>query len=123
MDTLPINWYFDTPIDFEYKQYILLGYLQQVEMCFIAKNLSPHLLHMEKMVSELNNFKISYENYKQDFDKHRYIYLFDDNSKILGEDDDLILELKEIVNFSIPQIHSRIDFGYKVFNKNKQILY
>jgi len=34
-----------------------------------------------------------------------------------------VLEIKEIVGFSAPLIETRIDYGYKVLDKYKQILY
>lgn len=77
---------------------------------------------MQKMVIELENFNSSFENIKKEFDKHRYVYT-GVNKKLEGEDNEIIVQLKEIVEFSIPQVNSRIKFGYKVFEKNKQILY
>jgi aminopeptidase-like protein len=112
----------ESPIDFEHKQYVLLAYLQKVDNSFLLKKLSPHLLHMEKMIDELINYEVSYEKMRKDFDKNRYIY-FDDNPKLKGENYELIIEIEEIVKFSIPQVKTRIDFGYKIFEKNKQILY
>lgn len=122
VDKLPLLWYVESPIDFEHKQYTLLAYLQIVDNCFIYKNLSPHLLHMEKMIKELLRFEMSYENIKKDFDKNKYIY-FQDNSKIEGENDYIIKEVFEIVEFSIPQVKTRVDLGYKILQKNCQILY
>ena len=119
---LPLTWYIESPIDFEHKQYILLNYLQKVDTSFLLKNLSPHLLHMEKIVDELKNYEESYEKMKKGFDKNRYIY-FNDNPKLIGENDNLIIEIKEIVSFSIPQVRTRIDFGYKILEKNRQILF
>ena len=43
----------DEPIDFEYKQYILLDYLQKIENHFINKDFSPYLLHTEKLYEEM----------------------------------------------------------------------
>jgi hypothetical protein len=122
LTTLPLTWYYETPIDFEHKQYVLFSYLQSVETSFINKVVSPHLLHMEKMVIELTNFEESINNLKSNFKKHKYIYLFD-NPQLEGENDVLIQELSDIVEFSIPQVKSRIDFGYEVLKKHKQILY
>lgn len=121
-EILPITWYIESPIDFEHKQYVLFNYLQKVDNSFLMKNLSPHLLHMEKIIDELKNYEYSYETIRKDFNKNRYIIL-KDNPKLLGENDELILEIREIVTFSIPQVRSRIDFGYKILEKNKQILF
>jgi hypothetical protein len=122
VEILPLNWYVESPIDFEYKQYILFAYLQNVEVSFLNRVLSPHLLHMEKMVIELNNFNDSFEMIRKDFEKHRYIYM-DINKKLEGEFDETIIQIKDIVEFSIPQFESRIKMGYRVFEKYKQILF
>lgn len=122
IDILPIGWYFESPIDYEHKQYVLLGYLLKVDSSFLDKQLSPHLLHLEKLTKELIHFENSFVDIKKKFDKNRYIY-FSDNSKLIGEDNNLIYEIKEIVDFSIPQIQTRIDLGYKILGKNSQVLY
>lgn len=122
VEPLPITWYSESPIDLEYKQYILFAYLQKVENSFINKILSPHLLHMEKMLEEMSTFERVISDYRGQFDKHRYIYLFKDN-KLTGENDEMLEEVRRIIYFSVPQLKTRIDFGYNVLEKNKQILY
>jgi hypothetical protein len=42
---------------------------------------------------------------------------------LVGENDDLILQINEIVEFSIPQVETRIEFGNSILKKTKQILY
>jgi hypothetical protein len=118
---LPITWFIESPIDFEHKQYVLLGYLQKVEISFLDKKLSPHLLHLEKLTDELLGFESSFQIIKKNFDKNRYVYF--DNIKLEGEDNQTIIELIEIVKFSIPQIQPRLKMGYKILEKNRQILY
>lgn len=120
-ELLPLNWYSAEPIDFEHKEYTLLAYLQKVENSFHRRDLSPHLLHMEKMIDELIMFLACYKQMKSTFDKNRYVYF--ENTKLKGETDKFILEVKEIVEFSIPQVQTRINYGYQIFNKHKQILY
>jgi hypothetical protein len=122
LDILQIGWYIEPPIDFEHKQYVLLSYLQRVDSSFMKKKLSPHLLNLEKIRNELNYFKITYKDVKLTLEKHKYIY-FDDNSKIKGLDNDLLFEIIEIIDFSIPQIDTRIDLGKKILIRNKQLLY
>lgn len=120
-DLLSVTWYSEDPIDFEYKEYILFAYLQKVELSFQNKVLSPHLLHMEKMVDELFMFQSCFNQLKKTFDKNRYVYL--DNVKLEGENDKFIIEIKELVEFAIPQVQPRIDHGYKILKKNRQILF
>lgn len=121
-EIIPITWYIESPIDFEHKQYVLFAYLQKVDQSFYLKHLSPHLLHMESMLKELNLFKDSFEDIKKKFDRERYIF-FNDNSKLVGENNQLVYEIKEIVEYSIPQVESRIQFGNKILQKNRQLLY
>lgn len=122
IELLPVSWYYESPIDFEHKQYVLFAYLQKVDQSFFLKKLSPHLLHMESIVSELYGFKNSFEDIKNKFNKERYIF-FNDNSKLVGEDDPLVYEIREIVEYSIPQIESRILTGNKILEKHKQVIY
>jgi hypothetical protein len=115
------TWYVESPIDFEHKQYVLLAYLQKVDNNFVKKILSPHLLHMEKLMDELFYISSSFKMIKNNFNKNRYVYF--QNVKLEGEDNKIIYEIRDIVEYSIPQIESRIKTGYKIFEKNKQILY
>jgi hypothetical protein len=119
---ISLTWYIEPPIDFEHKQYILFAYLQIVDKNFMKKMLSPHLLYLEKIKSELYNFQNVFDHMKKDIEKNKYVY-FNDNKKIEGVDDVVIMEVKDIVDFSIPQIVSRIEHGNFILNKNKQILY
>lgn len=123
IDFISIKWYTESPIDFEHKQYLILSYLQKVDSDFIIKKLSPHLLHMESMIKDMRCFEESFYYMKKRFDKERYVLLFKDNPKLDGEKNPLIEEINEVVNFSIPLIQNRVDLGYKILLKNKQLLY
>ena len=120
--TLPINWYLEDPIDFEHKSYMILGYLQSVDESFIIhKKVSPYLLHLERLLGELDLFEVTYYKMIRGFDKNRYRYF--DNPKLEGENNQIVLEIKEIVGFSAPLIETRIEYGYKVLNRYNQLLY
>lgn len=121
MELLSPTWYFEFPFDYEIKLYNLLSYLRKVEDSFIKKCLSPHLLHLERMESELFIFKNSYENILSEFKKNQYIFF--KNDKIVGLESNNLPEIYEIVDFSIPQIQSKIDMGYKIFKSSPQVLY
>ena len=49
MKLIPIDWYIQSPIDFEHKQYVLFAYLQEVDNTYVKKVVSPHLFHLEKL--------------------------------------------------------------------------
>ncbi len=123
IDIIPLNWYAESPIDFEHKQYVILSYLQTVDAYFIQKRLSPHLLHMESMIIEMLNFQESLEGMRKRFDKERYVLLFNDNPKLKGEKNLLIEEIEEVVDFSIPLIKNRVELGHKILAKNNQLLF
>jgi len=118
---LPLTWYIESPIDFEHKEYVLYSYLQKVDHDFHKKNLSPHLLHLEKLIDELLNFNASFNMIKKDFDKNRYVFF--ENVKLEGEDNTLIYEIRNIVEFAIPQVEPRIKLCYSILKRNNQILY
>lgn len=118
---ISVTWYMESPIDFEHKQYVLFDYLQKVDLDFSNKVLSPHLLHIEKVIDELIGFQSSINLLKSNLDKNKYIYFKDIN--IEGEKDYLVDEIKEIVDFSIDQIEPRIKLGYKILKKKNQILF
>ena len=46
-----------------------------------------------------------------------------ENVKLQGEDNSLINEIKELVQFSIPQVQTRVNHGYKILRKNRHILF
>jgi hypothetical protein len=120
-EILPLTWYFESPIDFEHKQYVLLGYLMKVDKSFLDKQLSPYLLHLEKIIKELEDFEKSFDIMEKKIDKNKYIFFQDDIE--ISHEIELINEIKDIVDFSIPQIQIRIELGYKILNRNKQVLY
>lgn len=121
MEMIPIDWYIQSPIDFEHKQYVLFAYLQRVDSTYLNKIVSPHLLHLEKLETEILGFKKNLKDLESDLKKQRYLYFDNDPKNVF--DNDKIKELVDIVEFSIPQIHSRIQIGYKIANKYKQVIY
>ena len=118
---LSLTWYVDSPLDTEYKEYLLFSYLQKVDSDFHKKILSPHLLHLERLIDELIIFESSFSKIKGTFDKHRYVFF--ENVKLEGEKNEILYEIKDLISFSIPQIEPRIDLGYKILRKHNQVLY
>tara|TARA_B100000282_G_C31659231_1_gene456711 strand:+ start:555 stop:923 length:369 start_codon:yes stop_codon:yes gene_type:complete len=122
MKLMPLDWYQSPPIDFEHKQYMLYAYLQSVDKTFLNRRVSPHLLHLERLQEEMDYFMTKYVLMKKVFDRNRYLYF--DNPKLKGELNLEVEDIVEIVDFSLPQIESRIKQGYIIFEKYpKQILY
>lgn len=121
---LKIDWYLEMPIDFEYKNYILLDYLQSLDRSYGIHQLSPYLLWTEKLVNELNDFKMKKKQFEKMFEKDTLV--FGNTIKIVKTsplNTDSIKSVLEIVDYSSPILESKIKLGYKLLDKYPQILY
>ena len=121
---LKLDWYIELPIDFEYKNYILLSYLKEIDENYSYHKLSPYLLYTEKLVQDMKKFeKIEYE-FKNSlwtpvvsFSLKRGIKRKE--VEVNGEFKDIL----EIVNYSIPLLESKVNLGYKLLEKYPQVLF
>jgi hypothetical protein len=122
---LKVDWYLEYPIDFEYKNYILLDYVQSIDTSFKLHKLSPYLLWTEKLVTELYNFNKSRIDFFKSFEKKKFVV---DDGKIridtikLKETDEIKI-ITEIVEYSTPLLESKVKLGYKLLDKYPQILF
>jgi len=119
MNSLSKNWITENHIDFEYKKYVLLAYLQDVSDNFTEHRLYPFL---SDLVDHYRNLKILKDNKKNlfesfqsrakavDFEQFKIIY------EKLAEDDNLIHEIETIIDYSIPQMEFYLKEGKKVYD-------
>lgn len=124
MKKLSDNWFFEGTIDFEYKKYILLAYLQDVDKYFTINKLYPHLGELVKQYRNLQRFLDSKEELRkkfpsklEGFDTQNFRMIY---KKVL-EDDELMEELQAIVDFSVLRIGSYLRDGkeiYELIEKN-----
>ena len=121
METLNPTWYLEPPIDFEHKQYLLFAHLQVVDGSFLRKQVSPYLLRLERIERELVAFERAWQEIRRDFDRQRYLWF--PNPKLQGEQDELVEMVREIVEFAQPQIHQRIETGYRILERYRQVLW
>lgn len=122
MKLIDLDWYSQSPIDFEHKQYLLHAYLQSVDQSYLDKKVSPHLLHLERLKEEMDYFISKWIILQKTFDKNRYVYF--DNPKLEGEDNIELARIVEIVDYANPQIFAKIKQGYVLFERYpNQILY
>jgi len=122
---LSIDWYCQTPLDFEHKNYLLLQYLKIVDDSFSVKVLSPYLLHTERLVRELKEFtkksQLLENHLRRDIESIDLL-----NSKIIRKEihkNDEIKVVFEIVDYSTPLLESKITLGYKLLDKYPQLLF
>ena len=122
MKLIDLDWYSQSPIDFEHKQYLLHAYLQTVDKSYLEKKVSPHLLHLERLKEEMDYFISKWIIMQKVFDKNRYSYF--DNPNLEGEDNLELSRIVEIVDYANPQVFAKIKQGYILFERYpNQVLY
>ena len=121
---LELDWYIKPCIDFEYQNYILLDYLSKIDSAFAIHKLSPYLLHTEKLIGELEVFRMNIKLFEKEIKRDIIGFSFK-NGIIYSEikTPDKLKEVIEIVEFSKPLLDSKLKLGYKLFQKYPQLLY
>ncbi len=119
MTALNKNWITEKYIDFEYKKYVLLAYLQHVSENFTENKLYPFLSDLVEHYRNLKFLKDSKKNLfekfpgrisKTDFEQFQLIY-----EKIV-EDDTIMKEIESIIDFSMPQMENYLRDGKKIYD-------
>jgi len=118
MKTLSETWFADGYIDFELKKYVLLAYLQEVTKCFNENKLYPQLadviFHYNNLVAFRENKKFLQEQFPKkltgiQMEKLQVLY------EQMVEDDELMQELEDIINYSTNEMKSTIDSGSQIY--------
>jgi len=118
MRKLNANWITEGLIDFEYKKYVLLAYLQNISKNFNSQKLYPFLSDLiyhfqnltdikEKTAISSNSFnhqlrKIDLDNFKMEYQK-------------AIEENEFMDEIEAIVNFAIPEITKSLKDGKDIY--------
>jgi hypothetical protein len=119
MEKLTENWITDKLIDFEYKKYLLLAYLQKVSDNFDANKLYPFLadlvMHYRNTISIKESKNAVFNAFPSklkgaDLEDFRLIY------EKMVEDDTLMNEIEQIIEFSIPQFEHYLSEGKKIYD-------
>lgn len=125
MELLKLTWWMEDPIDYEYKQYILLDYLQKIERHFYNRDFSPYLLHTEKLYEEM---AISLE-YIETFEKSITRSELAFNKSGLGWVEkkppsiDEVEEMKSILRFSVKKLKEKVQIGKELWKESPTILW
>jgi hypothetical protein len=125
MAKLSDNWIAEGLIDFEYKKYLLLAYLQEAKKQFGHVKLYPTLADLINQHKRLEAFKKEHTHLREAFPKQitgadlkqaKLTY-----EKILL-DDEVMKELGSIVEFAIPQLWKQIEEGKNIYDFIEQNL-
>ena len=118
MKTLSETWFADGYIDFELKKYTLLAYLQEIHRYFNANKLYPQLADIIFHYNNLAAFRENKKYLQEQFPKkltgvqlEKLQILFEQ----MTEDDELMQELEEIINYASQEIQRTITNGTEIY--------
>src|SRR5579862_4986534 len=118
MKTLQQNWLTEGLIDFEYKKYILLAYLQDVEKNFNDKKVYPFLgdlvMHYNNLVVLKNSKRIATEQMPKQISRFDFEH-FKIHYESLLNDDKCLVEIESIMEFAIPLIDEHLKEGRELY--------
>lgn len=118
MGTLKVNWLTEGLIDFEYKKYLILGYIKSVKESFNKSELYPDmadlLFHYKNLMSVKEKKQLLYANFPTSISQSDFLKLKLNYEKIV-EDDYIMREIEDILAFSIPQFSQIIREGKDIY--------
>src|SRR5918993_5862866 len=118
MKQLSETWFVEGYIDFELKKYALLAYLQEINEQFNENKLYPQLadliFHYNNIVAFRENKKHLQEHFPKkltgvQIEKLQTLY------EQMIEDDELMQELEEIINYSADEMKTTISSGAEIY--------
>lgn len=118
MKTLSQTWFADGYIDFELKKYTLLAYLQEISRYFGENKLYPQLadliFHYNNLVAFKENKRYLQEQFPKrlsgiQIEKLQLLY------ESMVEDDALMQELEEIINYASSTMKRAITSGTEIY--------
>jgi hypothetical protein len=119
MKALGINWFIEGSIDFEYKKYILLDYLQEINRHFDKSRLYPILadliFHFNNLLYFKKNKSMLQQSFPQrltqaDLDAVKLTY-----QKIV-DDDSSMREIEQIITYALQEMDPAIQTGKEIYD-------
>jgi hypothetical protein len=118
MEHLKPNWLTEGLIDFEFKKYQLLAYLQQVKKSFERVELYPFLSDLVVHYRNLKSIGESKGLIQEAFPKEismEGLQNLELSYKKIVEDDAVMKEIEDIIGFAIPQVKDSLDEGSFIY--------
>jgi len=118
MKKLSETWFAEGYIDFELKKYTLLAYLREIDKYFHESKLYPQLsdliFHYNNLVAFRENKKYLEEHFPKklsgiQLEKLQVLY------EQIIDDNELMLELEEIINYSAAEMKTTISSGAEIY--------
>lgn len=120
MKRLEKNWFCSNPIDLEQKQYILLDFLQSVQLDFSMNMLFPTISEIQSHVVDLSTFRHSQSELRDKFKKIKKLNFYTMEMEYEYDDSWITKDLKEvhrIVEYSIPELNKWSIKGKRLFDE------
>lgn len=118
MDQLSENWLTEGLVDFEYKKYLLLAYLQKVKESFTRVELYPFLsdlvFHHRNLMAVKENKAMIYDRFPKRLSLESLRNLEVNYKKII-EDDAVMQEIESIIHFALPRLKSTLEEGSFIY--------
>jgi len=118
MEKLSKDWLTQGLIDFEYKKYLLMAYLQTVKNSFGKVELYPFLADLVFHYRNLQALKENKALIRDSFPKELSLEEFrklELSYREMIEDDVVMGELESIINFALPQIKDSLQEGSIIY--------
>lgn len=120
MKTLSKDWFVSGLIDAEYKRYVLLAYLQEIEREFQSLRLYPPfadlIAHYKDLLQFKENKTLLNKNFPKQLDKEAFRYLKFQKEELVT-DDELMREIVEIVDFALPNVKQKLEAGREIYEQ------
>ena len=118
MDKLCATWLTEGLIDFEYKKYILLAYLQNVREQYTHTKLYPMLsdlvFHHRNLMHYIENKEFlddQFPKHLKGLDRKKMALIYE----AIIADDGMMSEVNELVEYSIPKIEEAVREGREIY--------
>jgi hypothetical protein len=118
MEKLSQDWLTQGLIDFEYKKYVLMAYLQTVRKSFGRVELYPFLADLVFHYRNLQALRDNKALFRESFPKElslEEIKTLELRYREMIEDDTVMSELEAIINFALPQIKDSLQEGSVIY--------
>jgi hypothetical protein len=118
MEKLSQDWLTQGLIDFEYKKYVLMAYLQTVRKSFDRVELYPFLADLVFHYRNLQALRDNKALFRDSFPKElslEEIKTLELRYREMIDDDAVMSELESIINFALPQIKDSLQEGSVIY--------
>lgn len=123
-EPLMTDWWLKDPVDFEHKKWLFLAYLKRLDEAFYALDFSPWLLRSESLYNEMDKSYQAILRFNGSLTRN--VLIMNENNFHFEKrrpKEEALETLTGILEYSIPLLENKIDFGRKMWSENPKILW